>query len=736
MKRKYFSTRLLNHSTIWVGCAVACCSLSLQMSATAGTPTAPTPAAPAPAVGTNVIGFTVGDTADYGNRAAYQSRFAQTADFYGGISNLNWQGDVADGLSLALEGHALFGMEDYGFLGTLTKDGMGYVQVGYNQFRTWYDGSGGYIPGAVNKWLPLYDDELSVDRGKVWFEAGLRMENMPEFTFRYTHDWRDGTKDSTAWGGATAVAPAAGYKNVPTLNQLDETTDTFRLDFTHTLGKTDFGGGVSYQNIQNDDTRIMRNGVSTANLALGTRVNNQESYEADIVGANLFSTTRLSDQVMFSFGYNFTGWNTELGGNRPSVTNSTNALLTGSDHALWGIIGGTEGSTNVLSANLWWNPADDITIVPSVRAELWNNDGWANHVSGVRGSNVVAAGGQSPDQIVQNAIGGVYPGAGPNLGDLEEFKSGGGSDYQEYTETIEARYTGISDILLFAKADFVQFDGEMSRYEVADFHTLAAPTIDDRGTDSEIDKQKYTIGANWYPCSGVSLSAQAYYKNSDAYYDNRGSESAMLRQSNYDTTDVNFRVTWRALPNLTLVSRYDYQQTYMDTQAESYGAGATLFVPGLIESADITSNIFTQSVTWMPVDRAYLAGTFSYIDASTTTGAYGNPASVNSDSDNDYLTASVTAGYAIDDKTDVTASYSFYYADNYALPRNVTTGVPAMGYGTSIEENVFSVSLNRQITPAMLWNIGYGYYIGDDGTAGGNNDFSAHMFSTGLQIRF
>ena len=749
MKRKYFSNRLLTHSTIWFGCAAACCSLSLQMFATAGTPTTPTPAAPAPAAaGTNVIGFAVGDTASYGDKAAYQSRFAQTADFYGGISNLNWQGDVADGVSLALEGHALFGMEDYGFLGTLNKNGLGYVQLGYKQFRTWYDASGGFVPGAVNSWIPLYDDDVSVDRGQVWFEAGLRMENMPEFTFRYTHDWRDGTKDSTSWGTSTAVAPAPGYKNVPSLNLIDETTDTFRLDFTHTLGTTDFGGGVSFQTIKNDDTRVMRNGVSAANYSLGTRVQDNATYDSDIFGANLFSQTRLCDRVMFGFSYNFSNLDTDVGGNRPSNNAAAPyALRTSQDHALFGILGGTQGTINVVDANLRWNPIDDLVIIPSIRGEFENTAGWASHIAGVRG-NPDATEADLATALAGGPLAYAIAPSGTNRGKyvptLASEIVSTNNEVNQFAETIEARYSGIENILLYGKAEFSQLEGAMRRADSATQANVTTPpaipgyssTADDRATDSEIDKQKYTIGANWYPCSGVSLSAQAYYKNSDAYYDNSGSEAAMLRQSNYDTTDVNFRVTWRALPTLTLVSRYDYQHTNMDTQAEPYGAGTSLFVPGVIESADITSNIFTQSVTWMPIERAYLAGSFSYVDSTTATGAFGNPAYVNSDSDNDYLTLSVTAGYAIDDKTDVTATYSYYYADNYALPRNVTTGVPAMGYGTSIEENVFSVSLNRQITPAMLWSLGYGYYTGTDSTSGGNNDFSAHMFSTGLQIRF
>jgi long-subunit fatty acid transport protein len=153
-----------------------------------------------------------------------------------------------------------------------------------------------------------------------------------------------------------------------------------------------------------------------------------------------------------------------------------------------------------------------------------------------------------------------------------------------------------------------------------------------------------------------------------------------------------------------------------------------------VESADISRSIFSQSATWMPVERAYLQGSLSCVSAKTDTPANGQAPNKITDSDNDYLTLSLAAGYALDDKTDITAAYSYYYCDNYN--RLAAPMIGSVGYGTSIEEHVFSLSLNRQITPSMLWNVGYGYYTGEDDAVPGFNDFSAHVFSTGLQIRF
>jgi len=101
--------------------------------------------------------------------------------------------------------------------------------------------------------------------------------------------------------------------------------------------------------------------------------------------------------------------------------------------------------------------------------------------------------------------------------------------------------------------------------------------------------------------------------------------------------------------------------------------------------------------------------------------------------DNDYLTCGVSAGYAIDDRTDITASYNYYGTSNYSLVAN------SMGYGLNTDENVFSLTLTRAITDNMVWNLSYSYINSNtDGNdqSGGFNDFEANMISTGLQIRF
>lgn len=603
----------------------------------------------------NSVDFTLGGFQIHGDDAAFQRRFGNNGDFYGGISNFHYEQAVGDDLFTA-DGHAAFGMDDYELDMTYTRDGLGYLNAGYRQFRTWYDPSGGIE-------TVLSNSPMELDRGEVWLEAGLRKEDLPEVTFGYVHRWRDGQKDSTIWSTA----------QLPSFSNINESSDIFMLDVSHRISETDLDLSLRYQidNVDND-RRVANQAVTEA----------RDLIESELFSSSLSSQTQFNERMLMSFAYMYTTMDTDLNG---SIHDENRFIF-----------GGTNFSQNVATANFWWNPVDDLVVVPSVRAE-WQN---------ITGTS-----------FTRDPLGVLVTNGSQNSG----------IDALDVTEELEVRYSGIENVLVYSRFEWTQGDKDSHQFEAG--RNGGVP----RTVDVDTDAGKYILGTNYYPTSGVSLSAQYYYQQSDREYDSNDTGTqkdlgAQILQHDSDTNDLNLRLTWRALPNLTLVTRYDYQQTEIENQTE---VGNPLVALDLIESADIISHILSQSATWMPVERCYIQASFSYVLAETNTPAdVSNPAVIH-DSDNDYVTASLTTGYAIDDKTDITAGYSFYRSDNYS---GFAGGV--LGFGTDIEEHVFSVSLNRRISPNMIWNLGYAYYTSNDGVSNGINDYDAQMVSSGLQVRF
>ncbi|MCP5536309.1 MAG: hypothetical protein H7A51_08765 [Akkermansiaceae bacterium] len=618
------------------------------------------------------VELSVGGADVKGNSAAFQHRHGSNGDFFGGSSSFRYEKMTDDGIFL-LDGHALFGLDDYKINLSYVKDDFGFVRFGYTQYKKWYDGSGGYAGASVappNDWISLYDDELSLERGELFFQAGLRMPDVPELTLTYRHLWREGMKDSTVRGRPFNRGIA------PSFYDLDETQDIISLDFLYTLGNTDIGAGLSYQNIKFDNTRNMFADTTTNTTA------QNETGESDIFNAHLSSVTRINDKMLLSFGYSFTDLDADFGGSRVSSGGASTR------HDYSQLMGVSDAKLQVANANFFWNVTDDLVIVPSLRFER-------------------------RDQTVST---------GEFIYEGEPHDQSGRDEFTKLTEQLEIRYSGIDNMLLYARAEIAQSEGDAKLVRDIEHGT----DVSGRSTATDSDFQKYTVGANWYPCKGLSFATQYYNRTYDQDFDHvltGNGLDAQLLQHNTDTHDFNFRVTWRAASNLTFVTRYDYQQIDIENQA---AIGTEL-----VDVADITRHIFSESVTWSPTSWMYLQGSFHYIESETATQSDNQVGAQVVDWNNDYWMASINAGFQLDKKTMLTVGYSYYEVDNYV--DNSAVGTP---YGSMAKDHALTVRLTRQLNDNMTWSMNYGYFKSDDEAYAGYNDYEAHVLSTGFRMSF
>lgn len=681
MKQKNFRPGFFRPQAIRLVASAVIASLPAQAPAgTTESPAEPDPVEP-PA---NWATFTLGGAFLDGDKAAFQRAAEQKGGVVGGISSLHWGMDHDD-VTYLVDGHLLFGNQDFDITASATKDGLGYIRFGYKEFRTWYDGSGGFVPPDL--WSPLYDDDLHLDRGEVWLEGGLRMEKLPEVTFRYVHSWRDGNQDSTSWSRSSD-----GYAYGPSLLTLDETSDSFALDVAHTLGNTDLTLGLRYVTSSSDTARLMQSNPGDTDPALDRDINDRQSVDSDLFSASTSSQTRFNDQMMLSFGYNYLNLDTDTGGERSSV-NRTGAQTT-LDQAYSALVGGANAGIHTLNGAFYWIPVTDLTITTSMRAEWENTDALSSYTEAF-----------APESYTSD------------------------TEANLLTEEVEVRYAGIEDLVVYAQGEWEQGDGDTLYRDIAG---------DIRAQSTATNQERYAIGANYYPLYSLALSAQYYHRAFDADYGNSFKPAVgnifdgQLAGYESDTDDLNFRVTWRALPNLSLVTRYDHQWATITNQGIN-SAGSVLRA---MDSADIERNVLSQSVNWTPVPRAYVQGTISAIWAETDTPAnYQAPYRI-ADSDNDSITANLTVGYALDNLTDLRVGYTYFYAGNLAVPYDSSGSPGSVPFGTDLEEHMFNATLSRQIRANVLWTMSYGFYTSNDGTSGNNNDFNAHMLSTGLQLRF
>ena len=659
----------------------------------------------------NWITLGIGGVTTDGDDAQFQQRHWLNSGVFGGIEDLHWEPQLSNkNVTLTLDGRALGGIEDYRGKIVLTYKDVGYINAGVNRYRTFYDGNAGFFPGN-DLFFDLYDNDFSIDRTNAWIELGLRVPNLPEITFRYEFIDRNGQKDSTEWADTslTGLPPPNNVRNiVPTFLDIDEKRHVFTLELKHTISITDISVGARYEVQENDDSRnIHRRPGEDADRFLTQR----EKIDADLFSVHIFSETRWNNKIHFNMAYMFTTLDSNIGGSRiygasyDPIFDPIYDRRQQRDEGFIDIVGGSRLNQHVANLNLWWSPWKNFVVIPAIRYEHNDLDGTSQYGE----TNVLA---------------------GPSAVVVEPIQSQSQRWFENVTETLEFRYTGLKNWAFYARGEWLEEDLNQQENE---FERETGDILLLRDTDGNIFTQKYIAGATWYPRPGLTFAGQYYRKIHENDYvhpvdstDNMIGEGdrypAFLRDQNFNTDDVNFRVTWRPMSNFTSVTRYDFQKATVDTRGDFLQE---------VQSSDITVHIFSESITWNPIEQLYLQAAVHYVQSTTDTPADQQLPGVILDGENDYWNGTFSAGYAFDDKTDLQLTYFYYRADNFQ--DNSSGGQP---YGAGAEEHAVTATLTRAITKNIRATLKYGYFSNCDETSGGHNNYHAHLIATSLQYQF
>ena len=368
-------------------------------------------------------------------------------------------------------------------------------------------------------------------------------------------------------------------------------------------------------------------------------------------------------------------------------------------------------------------PSKTLTVLTAIRYTREDTDSESTFLSLEAEPNV-------PPFTPTNPVGGFH------FGDPSPVSAERMDSLNRFAERLELRYTGVPNWLFYVSAEWDEEFGDVDQRE-------SGPDLDEEDLvplikDTNFFGQKYAVGTNWYPAMRLSVSAQYYHKIGE--YDNDVESAAHQRLLNqaWNTDDANVRVTWRpkiptSLGTLALVTRYDFVRTTIDSKWALFSDAEVL---GTVESGVITRHIISEAVTWNPFVRLYMQGDVSYVLDQTETPAskiilvpYSGPSVLNFR--NDYWTASATAGFLLDDKTDLRAEYTFYRATDYV--NNAAVGLP---YGITATEHTASLGVSRQLSKQVRISVCYSYFNYSDETFGGHNNYEAHSIYSGLQYRF
>lgn len=650
----------------------------------------------------NWIELGVGGSFIEGNKAQFQQHRRTSGDAFGGIQDFHYQRDLAKGTTFKADARALFDENDYRVRLEVAREKLGYIRFAYDEARSWYNAHGGYFPPA-DAFYQFSGNAEELDRGEISFEAGLRLEKVPQITFRYARKFREGAKNSTRWGLSHPASDDRVRGISPTVNEIDEYTDSFSLDARHRIKATALGVGLRYETGEIDNSLLIRQWPGEI---VERRITDQEKTRFDLFNVHAFTETWFkNNKYLFSSGFSYTDLDNDFSGSRIfgedfDVGYAPNAL---NGAGYYGLGGGSRLHEYVMNLNFLARLGKNLTLVPSIRVQREDTDA---NASGMQTSGTAA-----PVPFSADSERGVL----------------------DVRERLDLNYTGLTNWVFHARAEWTQGDGNLEENGgLGPINNVGIAPIQ-RETDDSRFFQKYSAGARWYPARSVVVDAGGYLKDNEYEYDHEEDSTlnsgpnrypAYLETQQFRTYDANVRLTLRPRRNVNLVSRYEHQWSTIDTRPDSEsGLGA-------VESSEMTTHILAQDVHWSPFTRLYFQAGVNYVLSETETPASDVTRAI-LDADNNYWTVHFATGLTLDDKTDLRIGYSYYEADNY--DDNSASGLPLEA--GALEHGV-TATVTRRLNKNLRLLVRYGYYSHQDRLFGRETDFDAHTVYSSLQYRF
>ncbi len=665
-----------------------------------------------------------------GNEAAFQKRNALPSGGGIGIEDLHFSKDLSKTVTTVVDGRALTGSEDYLLSFNVAKTDVGSFEAGYKSFRTFYDGAGGFFPLNKN-WQALTNEDLHIDRSKFWVEGTIALPNAPVLKLRYTNELRSGQKDSTIWGDsdntglAFNLAPnpiSPARKFTPSYLEVNERHEHLELSASYKIKETDIEVAVFGDRTDNSDNRFVtrfpgetipwaiaslsgaaQNAAKAA--APYTSWNNQvviaenDAMKTASSGVTLAATTVLTSKLTLKLNGTYELVNTDIAGGRPLVTTTPTVagpVLVSTDN-YYGLNGGTKVNDYVANIALDYVPVPSVFIKLAFRAQ-------EEYVNGASSYTVISASG-TPAVTIASA---------PRTGfaDINQTVT---------TPVLELRYTGIKDLALYFNGSLRNLNGD--ERNTSSYNPLTATSGTNATNNVSEDHGNYTFGANWRQSNVLTLRGELFHKS---HKDNTvGYATTGPTVGDYyllDSQYTGYKATALVKLNdeLGFTTRFIYQKGTMQV---------TGFLPTFpaYDSLDAKNYMISESIDWTPTPQVYvqLNGTATFQVISTSYPRAGvTPAGTNNafntdgivqNSNNNYMTGSLVAGFVATKQDDFQFQVNYYRANNsdsFLAPMT-------MPYGVAVRDVSVTVGVKHLFSNTLIGNAKVGYFESKNDTSGG-----------------
>jgi hypothetical protein len=647
------------------------------------------------AVPTNQLDFAfspvVGTASVSGNRHKFRELNGQREGLNGGMEPFLLSEQTSPDTKLIFTGQGL--LDDYKLSLSVDRTDFGFIHSGWEQYRKYFDDTGGYSPALVRP-APSLGQDLHLDIGKAWIDFGLNWPDWPRLVLGYEYDYKLGNEATTEWG-AVGMEHDTARNIAPASQSLNEGVHLIKFDLDDEIK------GVAVE--ERFRGEFYKLNTAGTNVAFGPLPQNVSEGTTYFQGANTFRLEKkFSDWFFGSAGYLY------------SRLNADSAFR-------------MDASTLLQE-----------TSVPQITLKKESQVGNLNGLLGPFAGLVVSTGLQA-EWTRQHGFGaGNFDQQTPPPVSEMLVPFAVASDYDETSvqENLSLRCSKIPFTSLFAEArleqqNTAQYDQFSSAQDILNKAVFL------QHTSFSSQSSDLRLGFNSSPWRRVSFGAQYRRSEDDSQYDSdplvqpiATAYPTFIRSRELLTDEVEAKLVLHPSARFKTTLSYQYHATEDDLNTSPYVQFGTVISPGgqFIAGLD-HSHIFSLNTTVTPTSRLFLSATFSCTTSALETAAAGSPTVVPYRGETYTVLADGT--YVFSETTDLFAGYAFSAA-NYSQ-NNFAAGLPL---GIQYQRHSLQAGLARRFKKNFSAKLQYRFDYYGEPSGGGANNYLAHSIFATLTFQF
>ncbi|MBF0489034.1 MAG: hypothetical protein HQL15_00265 [Candidatus Omnitrophica bacterium] len=657
-----------------------------------------------------------------------------------GISDITFLKQINKDISIEAEGSAFLKTNNNTGHLLLKKDDLAFLQIDYNAFRKYYDGTGGVYPYEINTSstsdLTTYVDygkipdqyqaaqpsspDLQMDVSFFKLEAGLGPVNDPFLDVAYQHNSKDGNKSLLQWVYAypslngTPKTVSQSYRKIgPAWAAVNNYTDTVTLKEKKEIAGITFKGvqtaefdynhSLTYMQYLNDTVSGSQNQLNTV----------YDNPDAKLFGSGVRAEKwMLNDKTFAALGYHYSHIHSTDILQRMVYTSAT--------------LGGVATALPTNSSASGW----------SLAQALQDSHVWVGNVNSELTSNLTFLADTRYEHSGAEANSQYYPGTALTTANNEAMEN----HQDNVGEHLALHYSGISHTTLYAETDFQQ-----GRNWVSDqFNTGSGSNP---GTDfltrlNRMQSASWTAGGRIVPNRFFTFTTQVkahdrvdnYDTISDTITKPGGStfSDRIILLSSLRVRGVEESSTLGWKPYRWLQNSFRYQ--FSDNVYSPVGIAAT---PSDISVNHMLTSKYTYEITVQPIDPLLFMLSYSHVQDYIRSITASNPEATNYNTTPNIPT--FNSGYnswvfssSYSPRGDLTwnNTVSYTISPNYV---NFTNGIPL---GSDFRELDFGTGLDWSYRKWLKVSPGYEHASYRDNALTGAGNYSANIFKLSLSCKW